>query len=261
MDEILAVLKKKNPIPRKYSTEESWELFQETYSEELSRLGVHGSEEVIQKDLPAFADEVRSITEVKPIAELKTARPVRRRRLFRVAMIAAAIVVIFVAAAATAYAMGCNFFGWVPKWNESTIQYVPEDSITVTSLDIPTALKQLGVEEPLFPSWLPDGFILAEQQLRLDEPVVLFASYFYKDRLLSVFIRSSEDMFTLAMEKDQGEPIEYVVHGIPHYIYSNLNQTDSLWFSQGYCVKIFGDISFDEMVKIIDSVYDNEVYK
>ena len=40
MDRILAVLKRKRPVPRKYSTEESWKLFLETYSEEFARIGI-----------------------------------------------------------------------------------------------------------------------------------------------------------------------------------------------------------------------------
>ena len=39
-DQILAVLKRKRPVPRKYSTEESWKLFLETYSEEFARIGI-----------------------------------------------------------------------------------------------------------------------------------------------------------------------------------------------------------------------------
>ena len=54
-------------------------------------------------------------------------------------------------------------------WNDGTFQFVPEESASVTSLDIPEALKQLGIEEPLFPTWLPEGFVLAEQKIQMDE--------------------------------------------------------------------------------------------
>ncbi len=54
-------------------------------------------------------------------------------------------------------------------WNDSAFQFVPEESASVTSLDIPEALKQLGIEEPLFPTWLPEGFVLAEQKKQMDE--------------------------------------------------------------------------------------------
>lgn len=205
MDQIMAALDRKEPISPMYTAEESLKKFQETYSEELSSLGVHDSEEVIQKNPPVDVDKVQTVSDAK------TPRQVRGRKLFRVAVVAAAVVVLLFAIAATASAMGYNIFGWVPKWNDSTIQYVPEDSTAVTSLDIPTALKQLGVEEPLFPTWLPDGFVLAEQQLHLDEPVAFYSSYFFKDRTISVLIRENPDAPSLATEKDQNEPIEYIV--------------------------------------------------
>ena len=251
MDQIMAALDRKEPLDPLYTAEESLKQFQEAYGEELSSLGVRNTEEVMQETPAADTDAVCSVSEVK------TVRPMRRRRLLRVALVAAATIVILFAIAATASAMGYNILGWVPKWNESTIQYVPdvpEDSTAVTSLDIPTALKQLGVEEPLFPTWLPEGFILAEQQFRLDSPVVLYASYFFKDRTISIYIRSSEDGLSLAMEKNLGEPIEYVVHGISHFIYSNTYQTDSYWYSQWYCAKVYGDISLDEMKSIIETI-------
>ncbi len=40
MDAIMAVLTKKNPLPHGYTAEESWKVFKERYSEELSRLGL-----------------------------------------------------------------------------------------------------------------------------------------------------------------------------------------------------------------------------
>ena len=122
MDEILAVLKKKNPVPRKYTTEESWELFQETYSEELSRLGVHDAEEVIQENLPADAEKVQTISEVK------RPRRVRGRKLLRVAVLAAAIMVFLAAVAVTASSLGCNLFGWVPKWNSDVLGFGDNES-------------------------------------------------------------------------------------------------------------------------------------
>ena len=158
MNKIMTVLERKEPTPPMYTAEESWKRFQETYSDELSALGVHNTEEVMQEKASAGSETVVSITEAS------TVRPVRRRKLLRIAAIAAAIVVIFVAATATASAMGYNIFGWVLKLNDDTIQFVPDDSTVTTSLDIPAALKQLGVEGPIYPTWLPEGFVLAEQQ-------------------------------------------------------------------------------------------------
>ncbi len=250
MNKIMTVLERKEPTPPMYTAEESWKRFQETYSDELSALGVHNTEEVMQEKASAGSETVVSISEASMV------RPVRCRRLLRIAAIAAAIVVIFVAATATASAMGYNIFGWVLKLNDDTIQFVPDDSTVTTSLDIPAALKQLGVEGPIYPTWLPEGFVLAEQQLFLEEPVMLYSSYLYENRAITVFIRSNNDGLSIAMEKDKIQPTQYFTHDNAHYIYNNVNQTGAMWCSQGYYVEVFGDVSFDEMVRIIDSVYE-----
>ncbi len=68
MDEIMAVLDKKDPLTQRYTAEESWKHFQENYREELSRLGVRNTEEVIENEpgwtaAPANAAVIRQSTQ------------------------------------------------------------------------------------------------------------------------------------------------------------------------------------------------------
>ncbi len=249
MDQIMAVLDRKEPITPMYTAEESLKRFKETYADELSSLGVHSTEEVIEKELAADSDAVCSRSEAEKV------RPVRRRRLLRLVVVAAAVVVLLFAIAATASAMGYNIFGWVPKWNDSTFKFVPDDSLHTTSLDIPTALKQIGVEEPMFPTWLPEGFELAEQKMSFGEPVFFYAAYFAKERTLTIIIRPGNEDASLLMEKDYGNPTEYVVDDTKHYIFNNSGQIVSSWYTQGLNVNIYGDVTTNEMMSIINSIY------
>lgn len=256
MDEILAILKKKNPVPRKYTTEESWELFQETYSEELSRLGVQNAEEVIQKNPPADAEEVPSISEVKSISEDHTLRPVRGRKMLRVAVVAAAIVVILVAAAATASALGYDIFGWVPRWNNDVLGFGEDESPAPNELHdtykIPAALKELGIEEPLYPTWLPEGFKLSVSVVET-KPVMLHEGYTNGNRYLSITIEPS---MNLIYEKDEGRPQEYVKGNTTHYIFFDVEQITATWQTENYTVSIVGNVSQAEIERVIDSVYE-----
>ena len=259
MDEILAILKKKNPVPRKYTTEESWELFQETYSEELSRLGVQNAEEVIQKNPPADAEEVPSISEVKSISEDHTLRPVRGRKMLRVAVVAAAIVVILVAAAATASALGYSFFGWVPKWNSEVLGFGEDESPAPNELHdtrkIPAALEQLGIDEPLYPTWLPEGFKINFSAIEMD-PVFLHEGYTDGKRYLSITIEPSSSTEKGIYQKDDIVPYEYCVNEHIHYIVSDIEQYSATWNTGGYGVLLVGNVSLEEMKKMIDSVYE-----
>ena len=174
MNQIMAALDKKEPISPMYSAEESLKRFQETYGEEMSSLGVRNTEEVMEENPAADSDVVSSESKAE------TVRPVRRRRLLRAALVAAAVVVILIAAAATASALGYTLFGWVPKWNSDVLGFgedeSPEPNELHDSYKIPAALKELGIEEPLYPTWLPDGFKL-ESAIAETDPVFLHEGY------------------------------------------------------------------------------------
>lgn len=268
MERILAVLRKKAPFPHPHTTEEMWAEFQADHAEELAALGIRrnrDTEEVIEKDPEECADAGAAF--VVPIASAEKVQTVsagaepmhgkRSQKLMRTALIAAAVVAVMVIVTVSAAAAGINIWRWIPIWNNGTFQFVSEESASSTSMDIPTALKQLGVEEPLFPTWLPDGFLLAEQEIQLEDPVVIHASYFNEDRVIMVAIRSigGHDQ-SVTIERDSNESSIYTVNGIDHYIFSNNSQVVSSWQTPGYYVKISGDITFDETKKIIDSIYD-----
>lgn len=253
MDEIIAILKKKNPVPRKYDTAESWELFQKTYSEELSRLGIHDAEEVIQENPPADAEEV------PPISEVKTTRRMRCRKLLRVAVLAAVIMVFLAAVAVTASSLGCNLFGWVPKWNSDVLGFGEDESPEPNELHdtykIPAALKELGIEELLYPTWLPEGFKIDVSVIETD-PVFMHEGYSDGDRYLSITIEPSDNSETGVFEKDDLIPYKYIVNKHIHYIFSDVDQLSATWNTGGYGVLLVGNVSLEEMKKMIDSVYE-----
>ncbi|MBR3431385.1 MAG: DUF4367 domain-containing protein [Clostridia bacterium] len=262
MDEILAILKKKNPVPRKYTTEESWALFQETYSEELSRLGVQNAEEVIQKNPPADAEEVPPISIVKSISEDHTPRPVRPRKLLRVAVVAAAIVVILVAAAATASALGYDIFGWVPKWNNDVLSFgedeSPEPNELHDSPHVAVVLKDLGIDEPIYPSWLPDGFRIDVSVIETD-PIFIHEGYSDGERYLTITIEPLSQTGIISFQKDEQNPTEYIANNRSYFIFADNSCYTATWQTENYSVYIMGEITLDEMKRIIDSV--NEVKK
>ena len=266
MESILAVLRKKAPFPHPHTAEEMWAEFQADHAEELAALGIRrnrDTEEVIEKDPEECADADAAF--VVPIASAEKVQTVsagaepmhgkRGQTLIHTALIAAAVVAVMVIVTVSAAAAGINIWGWVPVWNDSTLQFVPETTPGI-AVDIPSALKQLGIEDPLFPTWLPDGFILLEQQIRLEEPITLCAAYVLQDRAIIINIRYVSDVIpSLSTEKDNLDPIFYTVDNKEHLIFTNKNQTVASWKSEDCVVTISGDISIDDMKAIIDSIY------
>ena len=106
MDAIMAVLTKKNPLPHRYTAEESWKIFQETYSEELSRIGIRNTEEVMEEEPEEDTVAATDPAVVIPEASAKRTAPESvttesghgkgYRRLLHTALIAAAVVAAMV---------------------------------------------------------------------------------------------------------------------------------------------------------------------
>lgn len=266
MDEIMAVLDKKDPLSQRYTAEESWKHFQENYREELSRLGVRTTGEVMEEEGEKTVDDdsagvvsVINVSQVDPSPSKSKAKHGKCcRKLLHIALIAAAVVAAMVIITVSAAAAGIDIWKWVQVRGEGTVRFVAEDAL---SKDIPAALKQAGIEEPLFPTWIPEGFLLYEQQIRLDEPIHINSTYVCKDKTLSIIIRSlSDDLKSGMIENEENSLHEYLTHGVNHFIIPNFEQLVSYWMNGGFLVTISGNVSTDEMKHIINSVYD-EVLK
>ena len=220
---------------------------------------------MIEKDPEECADAGAAF--VVPIASAEKVQPVsagaepmhgkRSQKLMRTALIAAAVVAVMVIVTVSAAAAGINIWGWVPVWNDSTAQFVQAESVNALSLDIPLALRQVGVQEPMFPTWLPEGFMLEEQSIQLDEQTILYAVYVYKERIISIIIRNiTNPNETGSLEINGSDPITYVKNGTTHYIFSNCDSLVTSWLVGQYMITISGDASIDEMERIIDSIYE-----
>lgn len=254
MEQIMSVLRQKDPLPQVYSGAELWERFREVHGEELSSLGIRNTEEVKEKETEAESATVVPVpVPVKATAEVTPAPKRGFRKLLHTALIAAAVVAAMIIVTASASAMGINIWGWVMVRENGTVRFVAEDAL---SKDIPTALKQADVSVPVFPSWIPDGFLLYDQQIRLEDPIRVYTTYVFKDRSITINIRSVRNESKSGLiEIEDEEPQEYLSDGIVHYIISNCDQLVALWINDGFLVKISGDISIEELQHIIDSIY------
>ena len=256
MEAILAALRKKAPFPHTHTTAEMWAEFQAEHAEELASLGIQNDEdikEVVEKEA-ADTDAVRLVSGTAAV------HTPRRRRLLRVGLIAALMVVVILAAAATASAMGINLFGWVPVWNGEAFSFggeKAEPNDLCDSSPIAVALAQLGIHEPVYPHWLPEGFILKTSVIETD-PIFLHELYFKKDQSLSITIEPASHNNTSKYQKDDTSPYEYHINDTVYYILSDNDQYSATWESDDLNVLIVGNTSLEELKQIIDSIYEGE---
>ena len=177
------------------------------------------------------------------------------RVLTRIALVAALIVVLLIGAAVTASALGFELWGWAPKWTQEDLRFVTEEPGAEDVQDIPIALAALGIDEPLYPHWLPEDMVRVTAKIQLD-PVFLFESYCGKDRDLLITIVPSAISDTAVYQRSESDPEEYIVGNTIHYIFSDINHISATWYTENYSVLIVGNITDNEMRKVIDSVYE-----
>ncbi len=242
LDRIMAALREKEPLERECSAEESWAIFQAEHREELSQLGVRKND----TDKEVVPDRAVS----GQIVRRKSTRV-----LLRVALAATLVVVLLTAAAVTAGAMGFDLWGWAPKWIQEDLRFVTEEPGAEDVQDIPTALAALGIDEPLYPHWLPEDMKRENVEIQFD-PIFLHEAYSGSNRLLSIIIISAPLSDTAVYQRSEADPEEHIAGNTIHYIFSDINHISATWYTKDYSVLIVGNITDDEMRKVIDSVYE-----
>ena len=165
LEELREALEKKRPTEGEYTAEESWARFLEDRADELE--GILGPE-----TRPPQGRAQRG----KP-------RSARLSALLRRGLIAAVVVVLL---AGAVLAAGPKLLVWVRGWSAAPASFAPAGAEAEGS-PIQQAMKDLGITEPLYPSWLPSGYALTEAHIS-EDPLLLYELYTREDRYISITI-------------------------------------------------------------------------
>ena len=180
---------------------------------------------------------------------------------------AAGLILFFFMSSAVANALGYNPIELIVDWSKDTFHlsspnnYNEQDYNNLAERKIHTsiddALQGLAVT-PLLPGWLPDGFVFAyaeEFTCLGDTKIVLcYENNAHKNIIFDIEIHGTQMSVDTFYEKDENELVIYEKNNIPHYIFHNLDQIQAVWVNANIVYNISGDISVDEMKKIIDSM-------
>lgn len=244
LEQISKALDKKKPLENEYTIDEYWQRFVEGRAEELAQIGIH--------DGTKQAEELQMHT--------RKAAKVQRKHfqtLLRIAVVAAVVIMLLVGVTYAAGALGYDLWGWIPVWDADELHFVSETQEPVLASTIGTALKQLGIDEPLCPTWLPDGFLLTESKIDT-EPLFLHEAYYSQDRYITITISSIDGLGTVVYQKEDIAPAEYTVNNIVHYIIENVDSIQAVWYTEDYSIAIAGNVTKEEMIEIINSIYEVE---
>ena len=230
LEKLREALNRKRPVEYLYTPEESWARFLEKWAEE---------EELVRSG--------RTAAQIKD-----TAKPRRYRAILRTALIAAAVVVLLAGAALAADSLG--LWAWVPRWNAAAGRYEPAAQEVSGESPIPAALAELGITEPVYPTKLPEGFVLTESHIS-EDPLVLMEQYARGNERLSITVTPIKGVKSIIYQKSGKYPQEYRVGNTANYIFENEEAIIAVWYTKNYATTVSGNIPLEEMETIIDSLY------
>lgn len=199
----------------------------------------------------------------------------RRRVLAHALRVAAVSAAILVLITTTAAAMGYDLWGMLAGWTDEVLYLRPEQITPVQLEDIrippepkefeglQQAVEAYGFSQRVMPRWMPEGFELAE--LIVDESLlpynlVFIAFYQRGDDVLSMGadVHIGERQSVGQWQKDEGVPVAYKSGRKIHTITTNCGTPYAVWANGPMECFIYGDISMEELERMIDSLYQNQ---
>lgn len=120
-------------------------------------------------------------------------------------------------------------------------------------------VSHYGIESPIVPSWIPEEYKLVELQTE---------SYSSKSRIYACFEAENKtimfyyDLYGKAVTheflKDDSEYEKYETAGIKHFIFKNNVKQFALWEQASMKCSIVMDCQEENLIKILDSIYNME---
>jgi hypothetical protein len=188
-----------------------------------------------------------------------TDKPRHRKKVVRLALIAAAAIVLLVG---TAYAAGA--LGWIPGWDKDYFWYTPDGEIVSQDLlnaqeynSLEEALAAYGAPENMVPSYIPDGYVAGMLECNIIPEFTATFIQEYTNTEGSVVLYYSLKLSDSPTQhsKDEDIPEIYTIHGIDFYIMTNAGKFKAIWNYGDFECSISGLNSKDDLIKMIDSMY------
>lgn len=230
----------------------------------------------VHPDAEASLEKFRSKHPECFAAEPKTSFRTKHRRLMRVhnavVRTAAAFAAVIIMCTMPVSAGEADPDPRAARWTDSEFWFdwtvIDAMPMKHSSVKIDTRLEKLRellsgyVDEPenLLPSYLPEGFAAYETKITDDTEWFADGMCWLSDsksgKHMTVGCQIVYDKTVkLGVPKNSVAPEEYVKNGITHYIMPNASYYEAVWVNGNVQCSIGGQVSHDEMIKIIDSIY------
>ena len=187
------------------------------------------------------------------------------RILGTVAAVLALVLILAAGSAVTAEAFHVDIWAKLANWTKEVFQFTdmrdgttapnPEKEFNAELKSLQDALSDLGVNENLAPTWMPEGHKCKDLSVT-NTPRVLYINAIYEKDGSELVIKIRQ---TIGVPADQVEKNDdllevYVVDGVEYYIFSNTETLQAAWSIGEFECVIISKITLEEMKMMIDSI-------
>lgn len=189
---------------------------------------------------------------------------------FKKLLILAATLVV-VLSLFTVQASGFNLFRTLAEWTASVLRIGNDSSeqISMGENDLAVGetrvyetpeemLADLNIKGCVLPTWLPERFSLQLCEATKSEVRISFRVIYTADTgCLALKWWQNPNRDTPAIEKDQKDVLSLFVHSVEHYIFydGESGMEKAVWNNGDFGCRMMGDVSQEELERIVKSVY------
>ena len=251
--EVIAQRRAGQPTGRYANADEAWKSFVENYLPEEDQAAFCPDESMGKRD--------ETNTKKSNSRFIKTV-------LLRVASVALVIALVAAAGTVTASALGFNFWAWFSAWTQEMFGVQKPNSVSSgVDREIPeqlsdlyAAMKEYGFPDHLLPTYLPEGYETGEMECEANPGYVSLYCLLKKndDSILFDYTLHLAEQPAVGTQKDVDDPGSYEAGGVTYYIMTNEDTYYAVWTVDNVECLIHGVASYEELTRIIDSIYGGQ---
>ncbi len=248
IEAVLAALDARGEAPG-VDVDAAWDDFHNNYSSEAPLYPVPDE---------AF-DRTDTQTDTSSHPSVRTKKPAKRKKLLRVAIAVAAVLILLIGSTMTV--SGMNFWEAIAQWTSETFglsfgkneREAPVQNPELIDLFI--AVMDVDAQQKIVPRYLPEGYTCEELNADGNQIIAVFV----KDDSC-IFIQYLKILWDKGeqFQRDDGSAEEYVAGGITHHVSTNLGNYLAVWANERWECSISGMPDKEELLRMIDSIYSED---
>lgn len=240
---------------------------QELYKimEVLSVRRQENDSQAFQTDEEAYVEFCQHYKPEEQAADMPKGIPFPSRWYKAVAAVLALVLILAAATSITAEALHIDIWNRLASWTNDVFQFGqilqvpsapdPELEYNAELKSLQDALNDNQITEKLAPTWMPEGYTSKDLQI-MSTPRVRNVSAVYDNNGSELIIKIRQTIGVPAEQIEKNDDLleVYTINGREYYIFSNTETLQAVWAIGEYECIIGGNITLEEMKKMIDSI-------